>query len=237
MIQRLTASLAAIFLISLTTSLTAQNPSDLRLLYRSTYGPALTVAAHENWLYVGTGAAVRIYDVTEPRAPIEKGHVFVADVITDLKVRWPFLFVAAGRDGVTIINVSMPETPEVIARIDSLETSFRLSVSDSLLFVTARNKGTSIFAISKIAQPGFLANIPVISNDANAYEAVHTNNRLIIAEGKGGWRVFDLSFPNKPAQLASVSMAGSVESVAVQDSTVFLGHAGYLLREGPGVSS
>ncbi len=212
----------SLFLPSNQAQLEAQVPSPLQLVYRSAYGPANAVVTHGNWLFVGSGAAVRIFGLADISTPVERGRLFFSDVIADLEINSHFLFVATHNDGITIIDVSDVDSPMRVSEIKTVSVIASLTINDTLLFVDGRKEGTFIYSIRNPEQPKLLANIKPFRKGVEAQSIAAFSDKLIIAEANGIWRLFDLASPTDPNLLGQFDADVPIASIIARDTLIFI---------------
>ncbi|MEW6051844.1 MAG: T9SS type A sorting domain-containing protein [Candidatus Zixiibacteriota bacterium] len=88
------------------------------------------------YLYVATWGGVVIYDIhTDPAQPAEIGGIHSYATL-DYTVRFPFLYVANGYDGVTIFDVSDPYTPRISTSVPTPHWTTGVTVDDQHVYIS-----------------------------------------------------------------------------------------------------
>ena len=77
-------------------------------------GPARSVLAEGDYVYVGYGGGIWIFDLSEPDSPAVVGLISTPDLVLDMVYRDGILYVANSYAGVTTVDVSDPEHPEIL---------------------------------------------------------------------------------------------------------------------------
>ena len=76
-------------------------------------GPVFSLSLHNNYLFTGSGSMFTVYDITNPQAPINKGHCHTTDCITYISYYNNKCFAGNNAMGIAEINISNPSAPIV----------------------------------------------------------------------------------------------------------------------------
>jgi hypothetical protein len=101
---------------------------DLHLLAQTLYSSAIRATVEGDRLYVGSGATLLIYDVTDPLAPRFEAAYRTNGEIYGIAVRDGTAYLAAMTEGVLIVDCDAPDGPEEVGRIENPEGGVALSV-------------------------------------------------------------------------------------------------------------
>src|SRR5436190_13181911 len=96
-------------------------------------GSTNAVFALNNKAYFGVGPNFNISDVTNPASPVKLGSIRLGDLPADIIVSGNLAYVAAGRAGLYILNISAPASPTITAHLDTNGFAYRLAISGSTL--------------------------------------------------------------------------------------------------------
>jgi hypothetical protein len=116
-----------------------------QLLGADRRGPARAISRTGSTLYVGTGAALLVVDVTDRANPVERGFVNLESIVRDV-VAAGTTAVVLGADGLTFVDASDPGEPVVsgfwsipsgwsVAHIDARGTTAFVPATDGLHIV------------------------------------------------------------------------------------------------------
>jgi hypothetical protein len=121
-------------LLTLTLALAAFGPagaeeaSEVTLVGQALYSSAFRVEGEGSRLYVGCGASVLIYDVSQPTAPQRLGAYRTEGEVSGLCARGDRLYVAAMLEGVLILDVSDPGNPTRLGVVENAAGGAAMSV-------------------------------------------------------------------------------------------------------------
>lgn len=109
---------------------------------------------------------------------------------TDLVMRDHFVFLATSHR-FWVVDVSQPQTPQVIAASPAFgDTPWSITLVDNWLLVPAGVDGLWIFDVQDPYHPSAVAHLP---SREFSLDAAMGKNFLLLADSKGGLRIFDAS--------------------------------------------
>ncbi len=111
-------------------------------------GRCQAVAAQGTHAYLGCGAALEIWDLAVPAAPVRVGSLRLPGRIEDLAAAAGWVFAAAGAAGVQVVNVADPASPVHVATFDTSGFARRLALSGGLLYVADGVGGVQILDVA-----------------------------------------------------------------------------------------
>jgi len=114
-------------------------------------GRCNAVAASGQYVYLGCGSTLEIWDAMTPANPARIGTIRMPGIIEGLAVKSPCVYVAAGESGVHMVDVSNPATPAHVATFDTSGNAQRLTISGTSLFIADGLGGVRVL---NIANPG-----------------------------------------------------------------------------------
>jgi len=139
----------------------------------------------------------------------------------------------AGADGLRILDLAERAAPVEIGRVDMDDTPGAVpqdvEARGTVVYVSAWTDGLWVVDASSFGSPQVVARIPT---DAAVHEAVLSGNRLYLAEGSAGVRIFDISQPLAPVELHRIYTGVYVWDIEVSDGRIILGY-GVLNDDGP----
>jgi hypothetical protein len=111
------------------------------------------VAAAGNYVYVGCGSTLEIWDGTTPSNPVKLGQIALPGNIVDLVAGSGWVYAAGGAAGVHVVDVRTPTSPVHSITFDSSGNARRLSLSGILLYVADGLGGVRILNVGNPAAP------------------------------------------------------------------------------------
>ncbi len=162
--------------------------------------PALEVV--DGLAYVINGMGLRIFDVTVHNNPFHVATLPSEMSYKDLVVSDGYAWVAAGVDGLRIIDVGDPAAPvEVGAYEDVLSVTWKTVVIDDLAYVAHDRDGLMILDLETLERPELIGEIawPDGANDVAIQGSL-----AYVANALGGLKVVDVSDPTAPTEVGSL---------------------------------
>lgn len=182
-------------------------------------GTVAAVAVRDSILFTGVGSRLLIHDVTDPAAPREIGSTpLFRDAVADIAISGSLAYVAAGTDGVHIVEVSDDAGPRLIGHWDSPGSAESIAVSDSTLYVADGPFGLQIVDVSDPAAP-----VPVGSAfDTNfVFDVAVRDGRAFLAGADAGLLVADVG-AGAPRQIAVLDTPGFARDLTISGETLYL---------------
>ncbi|HBA83281.1 MAG TPA: hypothetical protein DCZ95_04220 [Verrucomicrobia bacterium] len=153
------------------------------------------VAAVGNYVYVGCGATLEIWDGTTPSNPVKVGQIALPGNIVDLAGGTGWVYVAAGASGVHIVDVRTPSSPVHSITFDSSGNARRLGLSGSLLYVADGLSGVRILNVANPAAPTLAGSYQT----AGPAQAIGVNGQtLSVLDGHDGLQMLSAANPAAP---------------------------------------
>ena len=137
------------------------------------------------------------------------------------------LYLAAGTAGLHVIDVTEPQTPTLLATLDTAGSAAAAAVLGDFVYVVDRMSGLIVVDISDPSQPQITGTLP-ISGTALGVTAAATGTRTLayVAGDLGGVAVVDVTDPAAPQLLATYATASAADNVLL-DGTVLYVAAGW----------
>jgi hypothetical protein len=99
------------------------------------WGGAYSIAAVDNFAYIGGYGRLMVADISDVDAPRELSHVDVlAQALSDIVVADNYAYLS-GLGGVDVVDVANPTTPKYVARIPVSTGLMHVAVSGDILFI------------------------------------------------------------------------------------------------------
>lgn len=100
-------------------------------------GSCNAVTADNQYVYIGSGGILSVWDYSDPYHPFQTGEVVTPDAIKDIVVAGKYIYVANRYSGFTIIDNHDPSNPKICARNEDVMYSRHLFVRDSLAYLAS----------------------------------------------------------------------------------------------------
>jgi hypothetical protein len=178
------------------------------------------VAAQSDVVFVGVGARVHIFDITDPSVPRETGATLMfGDTVSDIVLSGSRAYIAAGTDGIHIVDVSDRTNPSTIGTWNSPGSAEGIAVDGSLMYVADGPFGLQIVDVSDPATPRPVASV---FDTSFAFDVVVHHSHAFIAGADQGLMVADVSVRDTPREVAILNTPGYARDLAIDSSTLFL---------------
>ncbi|HXR03971.1 MAG TPA: hypothetical protein VN836_04605 [Verrucomicrobiae bacterium] len=193
---------------------------------------------------------LRIYDVSNPAKPKRIGRVNDGGTALYAAVSGKYVFLANDYDGLRVYDVSNPASPTNVARVKDMGYPWGVAVAGKYAYVADNFYGFSIFDISDVTHPVGVGHIndspPPLSFieahshttnskthiDGSAYGIAVAGNHAYLANFGDGVRVYDISNPTNPINIAhtATNYQGFSKRIAVSRGFAFVANANDGLR-------
>ncbi|MDY0190755.1 MAG: hypothetical protein RBR22_08480 [Desulfuromonas sp.] len=164
----------------------------------------IAMQGHNAWM-ANSSSGVLCYDLQDPAHPILKSVLQLKAITWRLAIADNKLFVAAGKSGLFIIDISKPSAPAVISTHPDYIVS-DVEVKDNIAILATAKHGLVFIDISDIDKPQQITSSKVIGN----LQAVTIHNNHVYSVGKsdrqGILHVFNISDRLHPQHVATVEL-------------------------------
>lgn len=154
--------------------------------------------------YVACLASLKLYNVADPAIPVYLGKVAEIQTAFEIARYGPHLYVASDEAGTYVLDVSEPDSPNVIGLLEAPGSARSVSVGLSegriIAAVGAMDRGAHLFDVTDPRQPEHLFNL---TTQGTTSGVSIWQSRLALAEGSRGARVVDISNPQSPSTIQS----------------------------------
>ena len=173
-----------------------------------------------SFAYLGVGQQLVVFDVTDPRAPVQVAEVKeLGDSVQDIQVIGDLAFIATGTTGLHIIDVSNPAQPVKISSSKTPGMVTGVYVADGYAFLTAGGAGLLILDISDPANPAAVALSRTHAWDTNVFVS---DGYAYVASGEEGVRIVDIADPTKPLTIGRIQTPNDANGLFVDDDHIFI---------------
>ncbi|HYE56539.1 MAG TPA: hypothetical protein VD996_16935 [Chitinophagaceae bacterium] len=168
-------------------------------------GSLARFAISGNYLYTVDFSTIRIFDITDPANPLDKGMVNAG---WDIETIFPYkdkLFLG-GATGMYVFSIADPLKPTREGMVTHFRACDPVVANDTVSYVTLRSGGPgscggtnnvlNVYDVKIASSPNLVRTISMKS----PYGLGIKNKGLYVCEGANGMVVFDLSDPYTPVQ-------------------------------------
>jgi hypothetical protein len=185
------------------------------------FGPSNAVEVSGNYAYYGSGAVLRVVDVSVITHPTVVAELELPDVIVDITVSGSYAYVADRSGGLRVVDVGTPSSPIEVAARATPGRAATVVVSGNLAYLADLEGGLRVFNVGSPNAP-----VEIGSYDPPGFEAVDIElvpPYAYVTDFDDGLRVIDVSTPSSPVQVGSLSMGYSF-GLAVWGNYAYVGH-------------
>jgi hypothetical protein len=170
------------------------------------FGPATAAAASGSYAFYGAGTSVGVADVSDPSAPQAVASVWVKGIVHAIALQGSLAFVAAGRGGLQVIDVSNPLAPVPLGSVPPPQPygeALSVAVAGSYAYLAVGDAGMQVFDVSNPAAPAAVGafTYPALGPRADAVAVSGSVVYLGDRNFGGGLRVLDVSSPSQPVEV------------------------------------
>ncbi|GEM_PF-2745861 len=187
------------------------------LLGRALLGQANDVVVSGMIAHLATSSGLSIAEVSDPTNPVERGRLLLPGEALTVAVSQDHVYLASGREGFFIVNVSDPARPQVVAHMNSQYAADVAVVGTLGYFADAES-----LVIFDLTEPDFPIALNALNLSGFARAIVINDDLGYVAVGEAGVDLIDVSDPMEPQLLATVDTPGEALGVAVSDQLAFI---------------
>ncbi len=176
------------------------------MVYGEADRPAYDIQLDGNTAYLTGADGLRVLDVSSRYRPLELGHIALPGQPQGLHVADRRAFVALGRDGVAVLDVSRPAMMRLLRRIP-LEPAapggeaHAITYYAGVAYVAAGDAG---LVVIDSARAGAETLAGTIALTGPALDIGRRGTALFVAAGEAGLAALDISSPRRPALIATL---------------------------------
>ncbi|MEW5765468.1 MAG: LVIVD repeat-containing protein [Acidobacteriota bacterium] len=178
----------------------------------------LTVPLSPPYRAFASGPSLLIVNDNLPAGPVV-GTLTQAGTILDMDYAQGRLYLATGKTGLVIVDVSVPASPAIVSRFPVTD-ALRVAVHESgeAAYLTG---GTSVLRVLNVEDPSRpkQADVKDFTNAAFT-DSLVSGNTLLVAGGAKGIFVYSIADPKNPKRVARVTHFAAVHSLAIRDRLV-----------------
>lgn len=136
-------------------------------------------------------------------------------------------YVAAGKNGLQVIDVTDPAQPTATANFDSAGRAYSVALSGDYAYLADYDAGLQVFNISDPFNPVPVAELAI---GGLARSVAISGNRAYVSGSAAGLKIFDISDPSRPLLEGEYDTNGIVRDVVVRNGYAYVADGGRGLR-------
>ncbi len=181
-------------------------------------GPAAAIAVDNNIAFVAERSeGIEILDVSQPNETTEiRQYYEEVSIFRELVIQDDLLYTAASQSGLVIFNIS--DVHESFAPMchmyDIANTTNFIAVENNLVILDINGEGFAIINVTDPADPKVLSTVDVVTN---AYNVVIDNGLVYVVGYTTGIKIYDISDPVNPLEIAHYNDDPVVGTLTTQD--------------------
>jgi hypothetical protein len=185
------------------------------------HAEGLTV--HGNRLYMATGSALSIWDITDPAFPASLGSIALGGTPQAVAVSGTIAYVAAGSVGFQVVDVSNPAAP-VLRATRAIISAEGIDADGPLVAVAAGATGVRLYDAATPNNPVMLGSW----SGGTAHTVRLDGDVATVAAGSAGLVFLDVADPSNPVVMESDASITTVRDATASGTLVFAAHDGGL---------
>ncbi|PCI07188.1 hypothetical protein COB72_10675 [bacterium] len=208
---------------------------------------AVAIDYKDNTAYIATtNDNLNLIDITDPSNPTLISNIDTGRRASDVQVVGDLLYAVDRIFGLSIFDISDATNPQHISTLNTPGWANDITIDDEnkIAYIAHSQYDLQIVDIADIASPTIIATITPLS--ASAPNGINTSTRvgnlLYTPEGNFGYRIFDITDPTNPTQLAHFDaiaqsqegqVTGFAHQITIKDNTLYLanGTGGFLIYD------
>lgn len=197
-------------------------PSNLRLLDSIQYN-ALHLAVNNGLVCLSTqDDDLHFIDATDPENLVFIKTIVGLFYLQNVIAHGDYFYVGALNQGLQVIDATDPTDPVLASSLETPASVRVLAASGSYLYTIGYETGLSIFSLTDPANPSFIS--LSTAGYGNNSDILVNGNYVYIASYSRGIKIIDVSNPYFPILMPTLSVYGSVYSLAQIGNTLFAGN-------------
>jgi len=161
-------------------------------------------------LYVATGNGLETFDVSSPSAPVALSFLATAGQSSSLSVSGAIGYLVAGEE-LLVLDLSSPGTPSIQATVTIPgEQLFGVAADEALVVASGLMSRLYTFDVSMPTSPTLTGTL----SGTHGFDVVLIGDRAVVAAGRDGVRVIDVSTPATPVEEAYHDTSGTASHLA-----------------------
>ena len=149
----------------------------------------------------------------------EIGHLEGRGYFHNIKIEGKYGYIAAGKGGVVIVDLTNPSSPKKIGEIESMDYTHSIDIQGFILFMADGKAGVRIFDIRDKEN---LVQISFIPTRFSSLDIKISGLYGYVTEGEGGFRIINLSQPEFPEEIKRFKESNDIKDLEIVDGFAYL---------------
>ena len=145
--------------------------------------------------------------------PVALSAVSIPGYANNVDISGDYAFVAAGSEGLQVVDVSDRTLPAVVAALDTDGTAIDIKVVGNLAYLADGEAGIKVIDITEPLAPALIGRLDTAGV---AQDLAVQLSYLYVANGSAGIEVIDISDSTNPISLATLENLNNVNGIAVE---------------------
>ncbi|OHD12052.1 MAG: hypothetical protein A2086_04180 [Spirochaetes bacterium GWD1_27_9] len=126
------------------------------------------------------------------------------------------LYIADGKAGLQVIDITNPQNPNLIKSIDTPGEAYGVFVDKNYLYVSDHSNGIVVFDKNNLTE------ITTINTNGEAYSTITKDNYLYVADGNKGFKIYDISDIKASILLKEIETRGPSKSIFIKNNSLYI---------------
>ncbi len=151
--------------------------------------------------------------------PVAQSSVSIPGYANNVDVAGDYAFVAAGIEGLQVVDISDTLNPQVVAEQDTSGIAIDIKIKGNLAYIADGPSGLNIMEVS---DPRFPTNVSSVDTPDIAQDLVVNGNYAYIADGDSGLQIVDVSNPFNPQLMSSLGGLGTAKGLDLSGNLIII---------------
>jgi hypothetical protein len=210
--------LLALVVLALASTSCAPPPGEFEFVSSTLWTRAYDVEVRDDHAYCSFLNGLVILDVSKSDAPQMVSQLFLGggfglDVVGELA------YIAAGEQGLRVVDVSDPSSPTVLGVLETPGEAKDVVVREDRAYAAVGDAGLVVVDIADPASPSITGSVDT-PGYAESLELVET--LVYLADGAAGLQVADVGSSGDPVLIGGFDTPGNAEDIAVSGERVYV---------------
>jgi hypothetical protein len=182
-------------------------------VFGSSNGPCVITVTNSGFTATATGTVTNF-------TPTALGSIAIPGYANNVDVNGSFAYVAAGANGLVVVNVASPTSPVIVATLDTPGNANDVRVLGNRVYIADGSAGLRIIDVTNPAAPLALG---AFDTPGEANDVIVSGNYAYVADGVAGVEIIDISNPAVPVLVRTIDTPGTARGVDVEGTTLVVG--------------
>ena len=181
-------------------------------------GYAVGVTVEGDYVYVGGGSGLYVFNITNPANPVLAGFCSIPDSAEDIAISGNYAYVASYGGGLQIVNISDPTSPAIVGSL-VFPNARGVVVRGNYAFIADLSVGLHVIDISNPSEPILKG---TCTTPSLGHEIAISGNYVYIADYGSGLQIIDVSDPTTPSIIGFYNTPMAALDVEISGNYAFI---------------